>query len=170
MGHINWNQDQPAVEYLRQQITIYFPEVAFHWAAMTNVSSSRNAKRVHETHRFHGVGGYVQRPTESGAESLHASGRAADIYVKTQNALLKAIGDSIFSGFIANAAQLGLDHIIWNRQIWSTTHPTVQPYHGTKKHEDHVHVGFTVAGSQHRPTALVNVLQQAKAAVDAQFP
>jgi len=164
-------QDQAAVEYLRQQITIYFPEVAIHWAAMKNVDPARrNKPRVYETHRLGGVGGYVARTTEFGNTSLHASGLAADIYVKIQNPLLKAIGDALFSGFVANAAQLGLEEIIWNRQIWSKAHPAIRPYNGTKKHEDHVHVGFTAAAGKLRPPILVNVLQQAKAAVDAQFP
>ena len=173
MSNTNWNHDQPAVEYMRQQITIYFPEVAFHWAAKQNVDPDpdlRNAPRFHEDHSLHGVGGYKARSTEFGNPSLHASGRAADIYVKIQSPLLKAIGDSLFEGFVTNAQQLGFEEIIWNRQIWSRAHPTVRPYHGTKPHDDHVHVGFTAAGSQCKPALLADVLQEAKAAVDAQFP
>jgi hypothetical protein len=165
------SQDQTAVIYLRQLITVNFPEVALHWAAAQNVDpSNRNAPRFRETHSLHGVGGYKNRTTEFGNPSLHASGRAADIYVKTANPLLKAIGDQLFKGFTTQGPLIGLEEVIWNRQIWSRSHPTIQQYQGSKTHEDHVHVGFTRAGSQQRSPLLATIVQQAKAAVDALYP
>ena len=170
MGNIRWDHDQPAVGLLREQVTVYFPEVALNWAAMTNTDKHNHGPRVRETHRLHGVGGYKPRSTEFGNPSLHASGRAAHIYVNTRNPLLRAIGDGLFQGFIDNAIALGVDHVIWNGQIWSTDHPRILNYHGRERHEDHVHVGFTISGSQRRSLALVNMLQQIRSAVSRQFP
>jgi hypothetical protein len=168
---MSWDHDQPAVVYLREQITQFFPQVALHWAAMTNVDPKNAHKpRVNENNPQHGVGGYNVKLKESGDLSDHSFGRAADIYVKIQNPLLKAIGDSLFAAFIANARQLGIDDVIWNRQIWSLAHPAIRPYPGHKHHEDHIHVSFTVHGSQLRPPILVTVLQQVRTAIDAQFP
>jgi len=165
------DEDTPAVKYLREQIWIYFPEVAYHWAAMKNVGHDPAFKsRSRETHALHGVGGFKARTTASGGTSLHASGRAADIYVKVENPLLKAMGDALFAGFVANAHQLGLDQIIWNRQTWTHGHPRITAYHGADPHVDHVHVGFTVAGSGRRPALLVSVLQRAKAKVATRYP
>jgi|HubBroStandDraft_6_1064221.scaffolds.fasta_scaffold171569_3 hypothetical protein len=160
--------DKPAVIYLRKAIFQYFPEVAFHWAAKFNVAHP-NAPRQNENHPSHGVGGFVNRNTEHGNRSAHADGRAADIYVKIQNPLLKAIGDTLFARFISNAPALGVEEVIWNRQIWSKTVPRIHPYDGREKHEDHVHVAFTTASCQRQPVMLDAILKQARKDVDTQF-
>jgi hypothetical protein len=170
MGNIRWDHEQPAVVFLREQVTIYLPEVALNWAAMTNTDKHYHGPRVHETHRLHGVGGYKPRSTEFGNPSLHSYGRAADIYVNTRNPLLRAIGDALFAGFIDNALALGVDHVIWNGQIWSAEHPRILHYHGKERHGDHVHVAFTVDGSQRRSPALVSLLKGISSDVDRQFP
>jgi hypothetical protein len=80
--------------------------------------------------------------------SLHAEGRAVDIYLSAFVAREKALADQLFAAFIDCAASMGLEEVIWNRQIWSRTRRVVHPYTGVKPHIDHVHVGFTRPGSQ----------------------
>ena len=60
----------------------------------------------------------------------------------------KTIGDGLFQAFIDVAGQIGVEEVIWNRQIWSTRNPRIHAYHGHSPHTDHVHVGITRAASQ----------------------
>ncbi len=165
---INWTKDQPAVVFLRQQVGVFFPAVGLHYdAKMTVKPGARHTVRDHPSL---GVGGQVSRTTEGGGPSLHAEGRAADIYVKVQNAYLKAIGDALFTGFVANAAQLHLEEVIWNGQMWTASVPRLHAIPaGKNQHTDHVHVGFTRPGSQHHSPLLVTVLRDARTTVEAQF-
>ena len=80
--------------------------------------------------------------------SAHAEGRALDIGLLVTRPGEKLIGDELFQLFIRNSIELGLDHVIWNRQIWSQVHPRPRPYLGQNPHTDHVHVAFTREGSQ----------------------
>jgi hypothetical protein len=52
-----------------------------------------------------------------------------------------------------------LDHVIWNRQIWSSARGGPRPYTGVSPHTDHVHVAFTRAGSQNTtfPRTLLDI-------------
>jgi len=168
---IDWNKDQPAVEFLRSCIATCFPEVGLHYDAMKTVAPK--ARKTVWDHPSHGVGGYVPRQTAAGGFSLHSQGRAADIYVKIESPYLKAIGDAIFDSLIANAAQLNIQEVLWNRQMWSASVPQIHSIPNDKHHKqhlDHVQVGFTSAGSQARPRLLLTALQQARSVVEAQFP
>ena len=80
--------------------------------------------------------------------SAHAEGRALDIGLLVARPSEKVLGDQLFTLLINNAAELGLDHIIWNRKIWSAQHPTIRQYVGHSPHTDHIHVAFTREGSQ----------------------
>ena len=66
----------------------------------------------------------------------------------TTRANEKFLGDQLFQLFIQNAAELGLDHVIWDRQIWSAQRGGPRPYTGVSPHTDHVHVAFTRDVSQ----------------------
>lgn len=81
-------------------------------------------------------------------KSHHAEGRALDIYLSVFNKEEKAIGDQLVAAFIDCARSMDIDEVIWNREIWSPRRPMLRPYHGKRPHTDHVHVGFTRAGSQ----------------------
>lgn len=80
--------------------------------------------------------------------SAHAEGRALDIGLYARNPKEKYLGDQLFAGLIESASQSGIDHVIWNREIWSTTHPSLLTYTGVNPHIDHIHVAFTRDGSQ----------------------
>lgn len=77
------------------------------------------------------------------------------------NPTQKVIGDQLFQAFVDLGPQMGLQEVIWNRQIWSTGVPHVHHYTGKNPHTDHVHVGFTRAGSQNTsfPLLMIRIAQ-----------
>ena len=121
---INWNQPQPAPRALWAMVHANFPQTRF-----LGIYNRRN------------VAG-------TSVPSAHAEGRALDIGLLATQPNEKFLGDQLFQMFIQNAAELGLDHVIWNRQIWSNQRGGPRPYTGVSPHTDHVHVAFTRDGSQ----------------------
>lgn len=91
----------------------------------------------------------------------HPGGRAVDFMLPGWEAPAgKALGWEIAHWLQSNAAQLGVDHVIFDRMIWSTTRQgegwrscaSGSCYNGpdpTAAHEDHVHV--TVYGDRAAP-------------------
>ena len=88
-------------------------------------------------------GSYAYRPirgSTSGALSIHSEGRAVDIGVAV-NPEGKNIGDRVFLALAKNAVALGLQRIIWHRQIWDARRPDGAPFTGSAgPHLDHLHV------------------------------
>jgi uncharacterized protein (TIGR03382 family) len=76
--------------------------------------------------------------------SLHGVGRALDIMIPTVGGdANNTAGDAIAAFLIQNADALGLQLIIWDRTIWSTTRSPgnrVRAYTGSSPHIDHLHV------------------------------
>jgi hypothetical protein len=120
----NWNQPQPAPKALWALIHANFPQPRF-----LGIYNRRN------------VAG-------TSTPSAHAEGRALDIGLLVSRPDEKALGDQLFDLLIRNAAELGLDHVIWNRRIWSSARGGPRPYTGVSPHTDHIHVAFTRDGSQ----------------------
>lgn len=94
--------------------------------------------------------GIYNRRSVAGTDtpSAHAEGRAVDIGLSASKADEKALGDQLFRLLIKNATELGLDHVIWNQQIWSTARGGPRHYTGISPHTDHIHVAFSRDGSQ----------------------
>lgn len=70
--------------------------------------------------------------------NLHAIGRALDVMTPSH-----ATGDAIANWLVTNAAQLGVQLVIWNRIVWQGSMPRdrrLDAYTGTNPHTDHVHV------------------------------
>jgi hypothetical protein len=111
---------------------------------------------IYQNHpRGRGVGGYVDRTTAMGTPSAHAEGRVADIYLEANDITQRKIGDGLFEIFKTWHRELGVDHVIWNRQIWSLAQGGPRRYTGINPHINHVHVSFTRAGSQTQPSILI---------------
>jgi hypothetical protein len=121
---IDWHKAQPAPRGLWRLIHANFPQ-----ARSDGIYVCRNIAGTNK-------------------QSLHAEGRALDIHLRLTRPTEKYIGDHLFKAFVDLARSLGLQEVIWNRQVWSTTKPRVHTYTGQNPHTDHVHVGFTRAGSQ----------------------
>jgi hypothetical protein len=147
---INWKQNQPIVVYARLVLAENFPffmslGYSPHWS---------------------GMGGYVDQTTKSGKESAHAEGRAIDIYLRAVKPWEKELGDGLFDLFRRNHVVLGVDHVIWNKNIWSLK--GLRPYENKDNgpHTDHVHVAFTREGSQKQPILLKTLAQQLRQDLD----
>ena len=121
---INWNRSQPAPLALWRLVSANFPQ-----ARNLGIFNARN------------IAG-TNRP------SLHAEGRALDIGLRVSDGTEEMIGDELFRAFVDLGSSIGLEEVIWDRQIWSSRRSVVHPYTGANPHTDHVHVGFTRAQSQ----------------------
>jgi hypothetical protein len=136
----NWKKNQPIVHYARTVLVLTFP-------ILVRLGYSKHPS---------GIGGYVDRTTRSGGPSAHAEGRALDIYLSAFVPAEKRLGDGLFDLFRRNPHALGVDHVIWNRRIWSSDKGGPRPYTNAANgpHTNHVHVAFTREGSQVQPPAL----------------
>lgn len=122
---INWNGPQPAPRHLAKRLRVNFPEIT-----QTGIYNDRNVAGTQK-------------------KSAHAEGRALDIHLNAANPEHLTLGNQLFLAITRKASLIGVDNIIWNREIWSQAHPFVRPYSGASPHTDHIHVEFTRAGSQH---------------------
>jgi hypothetical protein len=121
---IDWNKPQPAPKALWKLVYTNFPSTRF-----LGIYNNRNVR-----------GGNTP--------SAHADGRALDIGLLATRPDEKEIGDGLFKIFIDNATELGIEHAIWNRQIWSTAKGGPRNYSGASPHTDHIHVAFSRTSSQ----------------------
>lgn len=128
-----WNGPQPAPRALWDLVHANFPQTRF-----DGIFNPRNIAGTN-------------------TPSLHAEGRAVDIGLSVGVPLEKTIGDSLFGIFVDLAGQMGLQEIIWNRDVWSTQRPVVHTYTGHDPHTDHIHAGFTrdASGRAQMPGALL---------------
>ncbi|HEX8647503.1 MAG TPA: N-acetylmuramoyl-L-alanine amidase [Thermoleophilaceae bacterium] len=103
------------------------------------------------------------RPVRGGTTlSLHGEGRALDWGLNANDETERAAADAIVAELLATdadgnthalARRMGIQEIIWNRQIWSAGSRAAQglrPYGGTNPHTDHIHVGQNHDGAQGR--------------------
>lgn len=124
MAHNQWNGPQPAPKALWQLVHQNFPQ--------TRNDGIYNPRNIAGTN----------------TPSLHAEGRALDIGLRVALPDEKLIGDQLFDAFVESAALVGFQEIIWNRRIWSLSHPSVHAYTGADSHTGHIHAGFTRIASQ----------------------
>ena len=124
---INWKGPQPAPRYMANLLTANFPDVK-----KTGIYNDRNVAGTNK-------------------KSSHAEGRALDFHLDATDPSQKALGDRLFDAIIRKAEKIGVDNVIWNREIWSVGKKVggKRKYNGKNPHTDHVHVEFTRAGSQH---------------------
>jgi hypothetical protein len=136
MSQPNWHHNQPIVSFLRRWIPICLPQVRT-------------------------VGGYAGRTTETGGFSAHSEGRAVDVHLNAFDESERLTGDALAQMFVDRATDLGVDHVIWNRRIWSAAHAAdgwrAWPA-DRNPHTNHVHVAFTRQGSQIVPPYLIPLL------------
>jgi hypothetical protein len=127
--------NRPIVTYVKRLMNYYFPTIQF--------------------------GGYNSRTTAMGSFSFHAVGLAADLHFNVKNAQEEATGEMLFYAFIRNATIIGIDHIIWNRRIWSKEKPTIRPYTGGKRnpHTNHVHIAFLDKAGNTCPPILEKIIR-----------
>lgn len=149
---IDWKQDQPIILQLRLVLVETFP-------FFTRLGYSKH---------WSGMGGFVDRTTHGGGFSAHAEGRAMDIYLSAFKADEKRLGDGLFDLFRTHSVALGVDHVIWNRRIWSRDKGGPRAYTNAANgpHTNHVHVAFTRQGSQRQPPILRPLLENLRRRLD----
>ncbi len=90
------------------------------------------------------IGGYNCRPIAgTNQTSVHATGRALDIFIPTYNGQAdNTKGDWIANWLLDNAEYIGIQTIIWDRGIWwsPSANQGVTYYGGSHPHHDHIHV------------------------------
>lgn len=73
--------------------------------------------------------------------SLHGEGRAGDNGIRPYSA---EYGTKLANAIVNNSKELGVQCVIWNRKIWSSSYPDRwRPYTGIAHHRDHLHLEFT---------------------------
>jgi uncharacterized protein YcbK (DUF882 family) len=98
------------------------------------------------------VGIYVARSIRGkpGTISVHSEGRALDLYANANDPAQKAIADRYIAWLMANAVELQVQYIIWNRKSWSWQRRKQgwRPYKGQSPHTDHVHAELSWEGAK----------------------
>ncbi len=81
--------------------------------------------------------------------SHHANCRALDAGIPTGpgGSYLPQYGDPLIELLGPHGRELGLDHLILNRTIYSARSPDGRYYSGTHPHYNHAHIGFTEVGA-----------------------
>jgi hypothetical protein len=121
------------------------------------------------------MGVYNCRNVRGGkSKSLHSEGRAIDWGLNANNAATLAEGNKIRDWLVgngaANAKNMGVQEVIWNRQIWSSSKAAqgMRSYGGTNPHTDHLHIGMNRWGaSNFDPSILQSDTTTGAAAPDA---
>ncbi len=90
------------------------------------------------------TGGYNCRPNSANKNetSMHGVGRALDIMIPMQGGRANStVGDPVANWLVRNAADIGIQYIIWNRVAWngSGKTPKNKPYNGPDPHKNHIH-------------------------------
>jgi hypothetical protein len=124
LSKVNWKGPQPAPRYLSHLLRANFPQIK-----QIGIYNDR----------------YIAGTT---IKSAHAEGRAIDFHLSARDPEQRGLADQLVVALIRNARQLGIDNVIWNRQIWSVRYSGPRPYKGQNPHTDHVHAEFTREGSQ----------------------
>lgn len=95
------------------------------------------------------VQGYNCRKVRGGnATSMHGMGRAIDVFVKPIGGKAdNTKGDAIANWAVQNAAELGVQMVIWDRSVWSVKNKQLRGYGGSHAHHDHIHIEITTAAA-----------------------
>jgi hypothetical protein len=113
------------------------------------------------------MGGFVDRDIRGrpGIKSMHASGRAIDIYLHVNQPQEKALGKLLYEMFKNNAASANTGHVIYDGFVWSPGRNADRSTHdaGVRDiHDDHVHVDFDttgIEGTAHRLAGPIHFLR-----------
>ena len=104
-------------------------------------------KNFNATH----YGGYSCRQNTANASkmSVHGTGRAIDLhYNLVRGDADNGKGDPTANWLIANAAQTGVQLVIWDRTSWSVSRKTHRKYTGPHPHHDHHHIEVNAAAAR----------------------
>lgn len=88
----------------------------------------------------------------SSGMSMHGTGRALDVFIPLDGGQAdNDLGDPVAAYLIENAEHIGIQLIIWDRSIWSTSRSTRhRSYGGSHPHHDHLHIELTADAANQR--------------------
>ena len=110
-----------------------------HFGRLINTSVPGSGVQIYNCRRVNG----------GSSMSLHAEGRALDLFIPTSGEANNAKGDTIANYLVENAEHIGVQMIIWDRTIWQANRdPQWRCYTGRHSHNDHIHVELTRAAAQ----------------------
>jgi hypothetical protein len=105
------------------------------------------------------LGGFEAGGVSSGhmKGSAHYDGRAIDVFVRPMNEANNRHGWAIAQYLVAQADRLDIDHVIFDRRIWSAGRASERGWRrydapdgpgrrATLEHRDHVHVDVVAGG------------------------
>lgn len=90
------------------------------------------------------------RATTFGTPSLHGEGRSVDLYANAADPGQRGQAEAYVAWLQANAVELQVAYIIWNRRQWGWAHRAKgwRPYGGSNPHTDHIHVDLSWEGAR----------------------
>lgn len=82
--------------------------------------------------------------------SVHSEGRAIDAYADASDSTQRAQAEAYASWLIANAVELQVQYVIWNRRQWSWPKRAQgwRSYGGPSPHTDHLHIELSWEGAR----------------------
>lgn len=98
----------------------------------------------------------ITRACSVGGTSHHKEGRAYDWGLNAYDPADSALADAFLSwlvgpdrdGHVAgNARRLGVQYVIWDREIWHASSGVWKPYSGASPHTDHIHFSLSWDGA-----------------------
>jgi hypothetical protein len=101
------------------------------------------------------LGIWLCRPIAGSTErSVHSEGRACDLGTPGVTTWSLAVADAL----VASSAELGIQCVIHNRRIWSSSYwdKGWRPYTGSDPHTGHLHVELDRAAARILTVALIN--------------
>ncbi|KAA8879673.1 DUF882 domain-containing protein [Nocardia colli] len=95
------------------------------------------------------AGTFNCRATTFGTPSLHGEGRSIDLTANAADPGQRAQAEAYIAWLQANAVELQVAYIIWNRRQWGWQFRAKgwRPYGGSNPHTDHIHVDLSWEGA-----------------------
>lgn len=105
-------------------------------------------------------GGIFNCRTVRGSQqpSIHGEGRALDWMMPVVNGRGHPAGHDAVKRLASKGRELGIQAIIFDRQIWSARSPNGRPYTGVHPHFDHLHIELTREAGRTLTVARLNAL------------
>ena len=114
---------------------------------MTEGAEALRTFLIEKYPQINSIGGYACRPIVGNPSqaSVHSTGRALDIMLPVgfQAEAINGEGDPIGNFLVANAEEIGIQFVIWDRTSWGAHRASgakERYYSGAHPHNDHLHV------------------------------
>jgi len=119
------------------------------------------------------MGGFVDRDIRGkpGVKSLHASGRAIDIYLDVKEPQEKELGKLLYTMFKDSAASANTAHVIFDGLVWSPANADRSTHDAGVRdlHDEHVHVDFETTNINGNAQHLLPAISQVRRHMEARY-